>query len=131
MFIKFFVVGAFFLFGFASCNPLTSGLPKEAEEAAISDQKKGYEKYEFKNFKVTCSKEEEITPAETANGTTEKWCARLEYIFQRPSEEKWQDADNTWNGIDYQSKDMGKLLLKTNDVWQTNQKDKFCKCVGK
>ncbi len=130
MFLKFFVVCAFFLFFFNSCKNVISGFPEEAGKAAILDQKKGYENYEFKDFKITCHKQEEITPAETANGTTEKWCARLEYIYKKPGEEKWRDADNTWNGISYQGKEQGKILLKTKEVWEAKPSG-FCKCVEK
>ena len=75
-------------------------------------------------------KQEEITPAEKANGATEKWCARLEYIYKKPGEEKWQDADNMWNGLSYQDKEQGKILLKTNEVWGA-QPGGFCKCAKK
>lgn len=128
--VKFFIICAFFLFFSVSCKNVISGFPKEAEEAAISDQKKGYANYEFKDFKVTCHKQDEITPAEKANGVTEKWCARLEYIYKKPGEEKWQDADNTWNGFSYQGKEHGKILLKTNEVWGAKPGG-FCKCAEK
>jgi hypothetical protein len=127
MFLKFFVAGAFFLFFFNSCQTALTGFPEAAEKAAISDQKAGYENYEFKNFKITCEKRLEITPAESANGVTEKWCARLEYIFKKPGEEKWQDGDNTWTGLSYQGKNQGKILLKTKEIWSVP--GTFCKCA--
>lgn len=129
--VRLLMIGGLFLFLLAGCQAILSRLPQAAEDAAIADQKKGYESYQFKDFKITCSKKVEISAAEKANGASEKWCLRLEYIFQRPGEDKWQDADNTWNGLTYQDKAMGKILLNTNGVWATKSEDKFCKCVEK
>jgi hypothetical protein len=111
------------------CTSYFSGLPKAVEEAAVADQKKGYDGYMFKDFRVTCAEAEKLTAAETANGASEKWCVRLEYIFQRPGDARWQDADNTWNGLTYQDKGMGKILLNLNGVWQTKSEDRFCQCI--
>ena len=99
-------------------KPISYNLPQEAKDILLKDVQ-NYNKArraEGKDFKFTCSKSLELTNADRANKTTEKWCVRMEYIIRFYYSEEW----STWSD-EYHSYEM----LKTNGVFQTGS---VCEC---
>jgi len=80
---------------FANCNiiqPRASiSAPQGAKDAAIEAINKTIEcTVECKDIKVICSSIDEVSPADKANGVTEKWCMKISFIYK--DRNRWNDV---------------------------------------
>jgi hypothetical protein len=93
-----------------------SSLSQEAKDAAIKNEQDSCKnlEWECKDFKVIWASPLEVTNADNANGTKEKWCIRVEYIYINGNNKEWRDARSCLQ------------FLKKNGIWQTN--GYLCEC---